>query len=71
VSRVRYELGFYIPEDGTLHSRRRENLKTYISFPIVWLEIPALRASVLKVCSILSDTLHPCVTFPYSITPLF
>jgi hypothetical protein len=26
---VRYELGFYIPEDGILHSRRRENLKPY------------------------------------------
>jgi hypothetical protein len=25
-----YELGFYIPEDGTLHSHRRENLKSYI-----------------------------------------
>jgi hypothetical protein len=30
VSPVRYELGFYIPEDGILHSRRRENLKSYI-----------------------------------------
>jgi hypothetical protein len=27
---VRYELGFYIPEDGFLHSHRRENLKSYI-----------------------------------------
>jgi hypothetical protein len=26
VSAVRYELGFYIPEDGILHSHRRENL---------------------------------------------
>jgi hypothetical protein len=31
VSPVRYELGFYIPEDGILHSRRRENLKPYIA----------------------------------------
>jgi hypothetical protein len=29
VSPVKYELGFYIPEDGILHSDRRENLKTY------------------------------------------
>jgi hypothetical protein len=29
VSPVRYELGFYIPEDGILHSHRRENLKSY------------------------------------------
>jgi hypothetical protein len=30
MSPVRYELGFYIPEDGILHSHRRENLKSYI-----------------------------------------
>jgi hypothetical protein len=30
VSPVRYELSFYIPEDGILHSHRRENLKSYI-----------------------------------------
>jgi hypothetical protein len=27
VSPVRYELGFYIPVDGILHSHCRENLK--------------------------------------------
>jgi hypothetical protein len=26
---VRYELGFYIPGDGILHSHRRENLRFY------------------------------------------
>jgi hypothetical protein len=31
VSHVRYELGVYIPEDGILHSHRRENLKSYIA----------------------------------------
>jgi hypothetical protein len=30
VSPMRYELGFYIPEDAILHSDRRENLKPYI-----------------------------------------
>jgi hypothetical protein len=30
VSSVKYELGFYIPEDDILHSHRRENLKSYI-----------------------------------------
>jgi hypothetical protein len=29
VSAVKYELGFYIPEDGIPHSHRRENLKPY------------------------------------------
>jgi hypothetical protein len=28
---VRYELGFYIPEDGILHSHRLETLKSYIA----------------------------------------
>jgi hypothetical protein len=32
MSPVRYELGFYIPEDGILHSHRRDNLKSYIRF---------------------------------------
>jgi hypothetical protein len=27
---VKYELGFYIPEDDILHSHRREHLKSYI-----------------------------------------
>jgi hypothetical protein len=27
---VRYELGFYKPEDGILHIHHRENLKSYI-----------------------------------------
>jgi hypothetical protein len=31
MSAVRYELGFYIPEDGILRSHRRENLKSYMS----------------------------------------
>jgi hypothetical protein len=31
VSPARYELGFYIPEDGILHSGRRENLNSYIA----------------------------------------
>jgi hypothetical protein len=26
-----YELGFYIPEDGILHSHRRENFKPYVA----------------------------------------
>jgi hypothetical protein len=31
VSHVRCELGFYIPEDGILHSHGHENLKSYKS----------------------------------------
>jgi hypothetical protein len=29
VSPMKYELGFYIPEDAILHNHRRENLKSY------------------------------------------
>jgi hypothetical protein len=29
VSTVKYKLGFYIPEDGILHSHCRGNLKSY------------------------------------------
>jgi hypothetical protein len=29
VSPVKYELGFYIPEEVILHSHRRENLNSY------------------------------------------
>jgi hypothetical protein len=31
VSPVKYEPGFYIPEDDILHSHRREHLKSYIA----------------------------------------
>jgi hypothetical protein len=33
---VKYELGMYIPEDGILHSDRRENLKSRIYGPVVF-----------------------------------
>jgi hypothetical protein len=31
MSPVWYELGFYIPEDGILHSHRSEDIKFYIA----------------------------------------
>jgi hypothetical protein len=31
MSSVMYELDFYIPEDGILHSHRPENIKSYIN----------------------------------------
>jgi hypothetical protein len=31
VTPVKYEQGFYIAEDASLHSHRRENLKSYIA----------------------------------------
>jgi hypothetical protein len=37
VSPVWYELGFYIPKDGTVHSHRREDLKSYIALTVWYL----------------------------------
>jgi hypothetical protein len=34
VSPVKYELGFYIPEDGIPHSDRREDIKSYNCYTI-------------------------------------
>jgi hypothetical protein len=34
VSPVKYELGFYIPQDDILHSHRRENLKPYMDISL-------------------------------------
>jgi hypothetical protein len=34
MSPVKYELGPYVPEDDILHSRHRENLKTYIALTV-------------------------------------
>jgi hypothetical protein len=49
---VRYELGFYIPEDDTLHSHRREHLKSCIimkvtSFAVVFSVIMRLFRDIL------------------------
>jgi hypothetical protein len=52
VSPVRYELCFYISEDGILHSYRRESLKCY-TFPFSWVRqkdlfaVTAQRATIL------------------------
>jgi hypothetical protein len=39
VSPVKYEPGFYIPEDGILHSHRREHLKSQSYLLILYLEL--------------------------------
>jgi hypothetical protein len=57
VSPVKYELEFYIPEDGILHSHRRENLESYIvllsgrySYPICERVCAVRCAAVQVVC---------------------
>jgi hypothetical protein len=41
---VRYEVGFYIPEDVILHSHRHETLKPYI----VWNRTAYLRVNMVR-----------------------
>jgi hypothetical protein len=46
VSPVKYEQGFYIPEDDILHSHLRENLKSYTviySLPHFSVDLPLLQ----------------------------
>jgi hypothetical protein len=50
VSPVKYELGFYIPEDGILHSHRREYLKLYI-YALLKLNITMVTISMRLVLS--------------------
>jgi hypothetical protein len=47
VSPVRYELGFYIPEDGILHSHHRENLKAYEA-KMYLLALPCVLTCILQ-----------------------
>jgi hypothetical protein len=44
VSPVRYELGFYIPEDDILHSHRHEILRSYI---VLWVSCGGVRQRTL------------------------
>jgi hypothetical protein len=43
VSPVKYELGFYISEDGILHSHRRGNLNSYtLPYPFIRVQMKIL-----------------------------
>jgi hypothetical protein len=44
---VKYELGFYIPEDAILHGHRRENLKSYIALT-GWILLPRRNVSPVR-----------------------
>jgi hypothetical protein len=48
VSSVRYELGFYIPEDDILHSPRRENFKSYIHGDICQKKVPFRKVTNMR-----------------------
>jgi hypothetical protein len=55
VSPVRCKLGFYIPEDGILHSHRSEYLRSYItitgSFVALVLPEPCLHTDEFSCCT--------------------
>jgi hypothetical protein len=55
VSPVRYELEFYIPEDGILHSHRRESLKSYNILTASVFLIPCSKDSILFVACLTSS----------------
>jgi hypothetical protein len=52
VSPVRYELSFYIPENGILHSHRRESLKFYKFISTEFLSFFISGDGVQKQCTI-------------------
>jgi hypothetical protein len=52
VSPVKYELGFYIPEDGILHIHRRKNLKFYTSYRVLKLSREKHYFAINKICLI-------------------
>jgi hypothetical protein len=49
---VRYELDFYIPEDGILNSQRRKTLKSYM---IIFSFLVGSRTHDLPACSVVSE----------------
>jgi hypothetical protein len=50
VSPVKYELGFYIPEDDILHSHCRENLKSYLQIS-VWIVLSVVWCDAVSVAT--------------------
>jgi hypothetical protein len=50
MSPLRYELGFYIPEDDILHSHCRENVKSYIGL-VDLNDISYFKYEDLTICS--------------------
>jgi hypothetical protein len=68
VSPVKYELGFYIPEDAILHSHRRENLKSLLfkaMLKVFFIKFIFRSFAVLPMKLVMHYTAvftHPCTT---------
>jgi hypothetical protein len=55
VSPVKYEMGFYIPEDDILHSDRRNNLKHSMAFLLYHIAIWYLLCRLGTLCELQFD----------------
>jgi hypothetical protein len=53
VSSVKYELGFYIPEDAIPYTRRRGNLRSYILIFVVVVPAVTRATALLFISSLL------------------
>jgi hypothetical protein len=64
---VKYELGLYIPEDGNIHSRRRENLKSYENFVCVPPELTLVDLLLNQISKLIMELIYSfetSVAFP-------
>jgi hypothetical protein len=68
VSPVKYELGFYIPEDDILHSHCRGNIKAYIRPAVLK---PSDMAAILNGCSAEELKKHVVASGTNSDSPCF
>jgi hypothetical protein len=59
VSPVKYELGFYIPEDGILHSHSRGYLKCCIIYRVAHEKLTGASAGPHAECSLSRFELNP------------
>jgi hypothetical protein len=69
VSPVKYELGFYIPEDDILHSHRRENLKSCYRSVMFMLSVcncfwRGLEVNVIVTCRRNAARMHIALALP-------
>jgi hypothetical protein len=63
VSLERYELGFYISEDGILHNRRSENLRSYTDSVLT---IAMTNSNIILTCIYNFRLLNPCVRITFA-----
>jgi hypothetical protein len=65
MSRVKYELGFYIPENDILRSHCHETLKSYITKVTCFL-FPCICPYLIVMCAALLFSSHKGLIYYYS-----